>query len=407
MLFYVPLESYPERYTCQLSAPRTGWFERNWIKHNIPYHRVEPYAGTAVSHSNLPQAISTGVVLDAQRRAAQSFGQVENLLYLIQSGKLTSQDVIYLDDFWTPGIEMVPYTCQLMGMECPRIYAYCWAQSVDEYDFTHAMAKWIRYFEEGLGEIYSGVFVANSLLKTFLAPIIDKQKIHVVGLPFDSEEVIWRIRDYEAAMKIEDHEKKNLVVFTSRWDKEKNPMFFLNVVQTVLSWRRDIMFRVCTGQPTLRSNHPGFVEAAYELNHLYPGHFQISAGLTKNQYYQQLRQAKVQFNCADQDWTSFTLLEASVAGCYPIYPNFRSFPETFDDQSQFMYERGNVEAAARMICSVIANSGLWEPEMIEGRAWIHRRYDSTWKRILYHTSQGEMFKDDPEALTYYPHSRHQ
>jgi len=41
MLYYCPLETYKERYTMQWAAPKTGWLERNWIAHKIPYTRID------------------------------------------------------------------------------------------------------------------------------------------------------------------------------------------------------------------------------------------------------------------------------------------------------------------------------------------------------------------------------
>ncbi len=58
--------------------------------------------------------------------------------------------------------------------------------------------------------------------------------------------------------------------------------------------------------------------------------------MTKQNYYQILDESKVQFNCADQDWVSFTLLEAVTFGCHPVYPDFRSFPEVFTPNPRYV-----------------------------------------------------------------------
>jgi hypothetical protein len=409
MLFYVPLESYPERYTSQLSAPEIGWFERNWIKHNITYRRVEGLP------ENLHHTyhINKGMVLDAPTRARHCFMQIDNILQHVEH--ISSDDIIYFDDFWHPGIEMIPYTFSVMNKPCPRMYAFCWAQSVDNYDFTFAMRKWIRPFERGIGNILSGVFVATFGLKDLLLQqIVQREKIHVVGLPFDSEEVMSRMpQDYRGWMTCEHGDKwpkylkkRNNVVFSSRFDREKNPEFFMEVAEEVMK-KSDTTFTICTGSSQLRSNNQKFVEQAYELSKKYPHKFFIKTSLTKEQYYEELVTSKVQFNCAFQDWISFTLLEASVAGCYPVYPKFRSFPETFDNANEFMYDWGlidNIQEATTKIISLMQpeNQYLWDYQQIKSREWIHKRMDSTWKRIMYHMTQGKVFENDSEARNYDP-----
>jgi hypothetical protein len=80
----MPLESYKERYTCQLSAPKTGWLERNWLKEGINYVRVE-------GDSNLGSStIADGTVLDATNRGMWSCSQIQNLLNHLKAGHITS-----------------------------------------------------------------------------------------------------------------------------------------------------------------------------------------------------------------------------------------------------------------------------------------------------------------------------
>src|SRR5262245_22945531 len=121
MLFYLPLESYQERYTSQLAAPKTGWLERNWIKAKIPYHRMDGYDVTATQ-------INSGVVLDAPRRCKYAMSQIDQLIRLAELEQINDGDKIYFDDFWHPGIESLPYCFQIMGIN-PSMYAFLYAQS--------------------------------------------------------------------------------------------------------------------------------------------------------------------------------------------------------------------------------------------------------------------------------------
>jgi len=394
MLFYCPLESYRERYTYQLSAPDVGWFERNWRKKKIQYVRVDPNFGKT-------STIRHGQVLDATNRSKFCFEQVVELLCAIDRNELYETDVIYFDDFWHPGVEAIRYAFDAMGKKPPKMYAYCWAQSADEYDFTRSMQSWIRHFERGISEMLDGVFVANTLLKGLLVnhKLCQADKIHVVGLPFDSAEVKSRM-DFSKP-------RENKVVFSSRWDAEKQPLFFCKVAEEVISRDPTVKFVVTTSASKLRSNRPELLEAIQLMLRDFPNNFELKEGLSKEQYYQELTTAKVQFNCALQDWVSFTLLEASAAGCIPVYPNFRSFPETFGRNKDFMYEPCSVEHAATLIIDATdagLHSTLFTPHEIEIRSWIHRRMDDTWKRILYHMNLwGEMRAGDNWIDPYQPY----
>jgi hypothetical protein len=43
------------------------------------------------------------------------------------------------------------------------------------------------------------------------------------------------------------------------------------------------------------------------------------------------------FNCALQDWVSNTVSEADTLGCNVLYPAYRSFPETFNNDHERLY----------------------------------------------------------------------
>jgi len=231
--------------------------------------------------------------------------------------------------------------------------------------------------------------------------MIDEDKVHVVGLPFCSEEVLLRCpQGYRCLIEGKDFEgnklknsagqevnlwspRKNQVVFSSRWDEEKCPEFFCELTDYVLQMKPETKFVVCTSAPQLRSNDPILLELADSYANKYPNNFEVKTGLSKEGYYQTLCESKVQFNCADQDWVSFTLLEASTCGCFPIYPRYKSFPETFLGRSTFMYEKGDVgEAALKVVNALEANDAAWSREAINHRSWIHRRFDETWMRML-------------------------
>jgi len=315
-------------------------------------------------------------VLDAVGRSRQCFSQIEQLLDLAKCGTLRSGDTIYLDDFWTPGLEALPYLFQQIGIEV-NIFGFLYAQSVDEYDFTHSMRDWMSPMEQGYAKLMAGIFVAHPLLKDLIVEggIAMPDKVFVTGHAFCSEEVEERM-PYDTGPW--DFQREDKVVYSSRWDWEKDPTFFLNVARLVKAEMPHVKFVVCSGFEQIKSNRPELLVALHDA--VKEGVVEVKANLEKHEYYRELCTAKVQFNCAFQDFEPFTLLEASVAGCWPVYPRFRSFPWTFRSHPEHLYDWTNINNAAGLVAWAVAQDGLWNEESIRKRSWIHERHDDSWRR---------------------------
>lgn len=389
-LIYLPLECYESRYTLQWAAPKTGWLERRWQEYGINYLRID-------SNDHDKREIKVGSVVDGIGRVYHCFSQIRQLLAMAEMGNITKEDVIYFDDFWHPGIEALPYAFHLLGIKPkPKFYAFCHAQSIDEYDFTAPMEKWIRPFEKAIFNMLDGMFVCCPMLKDFAengftnqgggltTPTRKEQykKIHVTGHPFASDEVLKRMPVwYQNAIAHPELDamkpRKNQVVWSSRWDTEKNPRYFMDVIRMVTKVSPDTTFVVCTSAKELRSNDPTLLREIRQMASTFKN-VEIREGLTKEEYYAILCDSKVQFNCALQDWVAITLLEATVAGCFPIYPHFRSFPETFLNSTTYTYPyddwQPNPEHAVNKIVNTLKRDDLWDDDEINHRHWIHARF---------------------------------
>lgn len=329
-LVYLPLEPYEERYTGQLSS-RDGWFMHAAKENNVAVNYVD---GTwpGIDEDQDHRVVNTGKVLDAAGRGEWATIQVAKLMRMIES--LPSGTVIFFEDMWHPGIEAIPYYAHLAQKEF-KVYTQCWAQSVDEYDFTREMAVWMRHHERSLGMWLTGIFVASSCLKDLLVEqnVGTKRRddiIHVTGLPFSSKMVVDDAARAGITRFVPPCERTPSVVFTSRWDDEKQPLVFCKVAKLVAEQLPDVKFTATTSRPEhsegwerMRRQCAGTPVQPYRVN--------------KNDYYRHLSQTMIQFNCALQDFVSFTLLEAVTMGCVPVYPNFRSFPEAFEQGSQQEY----------------------------------------------------------------------
>jgi hypothetical protein len=335
-LFYMGLEPYKARYTLQLTE---------WNKHVFDRRKIDVVyvPGSAIDDT---QSISVGQVLDAHGRSYFSMSQMMNLVQWMKNGKVTNEDVIYFEDMFQPGIESLPYILnQVDPSYRPRIFVRCLAQSIDPDDFVHVwgMEKWMGNYEKMVNEFVDGVLatneemVAHMKIAGWTAPIYN-----ISGLAFGKNEVISRVGKVKSF-----HERRNRVVFSARWDQEKQPDFFMDVIEEF--YRRHsnaIEFAICSGSK-LKSNNQSYMERTYRLQK--DNKLRIFENLEKNDYYDILNDSRVVFNCALQDWVSNTVSEADALGCNVLYPAYRSFPETFANDHERLYVPWSVADAVNKL----------------------------------------------------------
>ena len=333
-LFYMGLESYESRYTLQLTEWNRRVFERRGI--NVVY-----VPGETIDNS---QSISVGQVLDAHGRSYFGMSQMMNLVQMMRNGDVTAEDVIYFEDMFQPGIESLPYIMDQIPREMrPRVFVRCLAQAIDPDDFVHVwgMAKWMGLYEKMVCEFATVLatneeMVAHMKIAGWEAPIYN-----ISGLAFGKEEVLERIGGRQ---NIKPFEQRTMRVgFAARWDQEKQPGFFMDLIDM---WHSQgpypVEFAIFQGGP-LRSNNQEFIDRARVLER--EGKLKIYENLNKNDYYNLLNDTRVLFNCALQDWVSNTVSEADTLGCNVLYPAYRSFPETFADDPNRLYVPWSIDDA--------------------------------------------------------------
>jgi glycosyltransferase involved in cell wall biosynthesis len=306
------LEPYRERYTELL----TKWTETACARSGVKC--------ITVKGKTLGKGIKTGKVLDAYGRSHYALTQMAELVKLLPTIK--SKDVIYFEDMFTPGYEALPYILSQTGVK-PIIITRNYAQSVDVYDFTAPMQYWIRHYEHMVANTCHVMLCASTVHKDMMESAGWKTDIRVVGLPFDID----MVRSVYKGNKAEWKRKENKVIYSSRFDAEKQPWFFLDVVEEM--WG-EAQFIICTGAEELRGNYA----AVHKANIMEEeGKLTIYTGCSKEFYYKELCSSKVQFNCAFQDFVSFTMLEASAFGVATVAPCFRSFPEALYGNPNNLY----------------------------------------------------------------------
>jgi glycosyltransferase involved in cell wall biosynthesis len=321
-VFYFGLEPLKARYTYQLSKEwMPAAFQPYVNKKQLEFIDVE-------GEFDPDQQIKIGAVLDAVGRGKFAMSQCSNFLDMLNNDEVADGDVIFLQDYWHPGIESILYAIDLYGINL-EIYGMLHAQSVDEYDFTYPMRKWMRGFELGLDKRMSGIFVGSTIHKEQLRTAGFEAPIHVVSLPFGLDETLDKLPDYNP-----DAEKKPFVVYSSRLDKEKNPFFMMEVAKEFLDINKNWEWHVTTSGKELRSMLPDVIQQLREYAKIEP-RFKLLEGLTKEEYYTELSTCSIQFNSALQDYVSWTVIEATTFGADIVYPKFRSFPEFIDEDRMY------------------------------------------------------------------------
>ena len=328
------LEPYRARYTLQLQ----DWNERVFKRRGINYVIVP---GDTLSND---QQIVTGQVLDAHGRSYFGMSQMMNLVKLMKQGKVTSEDVIFFEDMFQPGIESIPYILNQVSKEYrPKVFVRCLAQTIDPDDFVHVwgMQKWMSLYEKMTDSFVDGVLASSEEMVMHIkvagwqAPIYN-----ISGLAFGKKEVQSRV-DYQIK-NFNDRTKR--VAFSARWDQEKQPDFYMDLIE---EWYKrnsnsDVEFAVFSGS-TLRSNNNDYMARTKHL--VQAKQLKVYENLSKNDYYNLLNDTRVLFNCALQDWVSNTVSEADSLGCNVLFPAYRSFPETFANDHQRLYIPWSIDDA--------------------------------------------------------------
>jgi glycosyltransferase involved in cell wall biosynthesis len=210
------------------------------------------------------------------------------------------------------------------------------------------MQEWMGHYEKMCDTWVTGILASNEEMVAHMkiagwkAPIFN-----ISGLAFDKDEVQSRVAEIKPFL----HRKKR-VVFAARFDQEKQPGFFMDLIEDYGKYNRDVEFAVLSGGP-LRSNDEKYLSRAKELEKT--ANFKIYENLKKNEYYELLADSRVLFNCALQDWVSNTASEADALGTNCLYPAYRSFPETFANDAECLYVPWSMDDVKNKLDHLLVN----------------------------------------------------
>lgn len=360
-LIHLPLEPYKARYTEMLHR-----WEKDAFSSQFDVETIDP-----APSSGIPMDILSGEVLDQTQRPLYGLSQVSTLLSSLSKQGPFNRQTVWFSDFYTPGIDALLYS----GVLKDSVKAcFLWAQTFDVHDFTHKRHwPWMRCYEQMAFEFYDLVFVASPLLAEFiqasLGPSVSSKLVVCPSLPFSTKDVT---NTYLSGLTNSGvpAERDIDVVFTSRLDEEKCPGFFAEIIERLPDYR----FALCSGHPDMKGTATKAIARLKALREA--GRLTIFTGLSKPEYYRVLARSKVQFNCAKQDWVSFTLLEALTMGCRPCYPMTRSFPEVIPSELG-MYAAGVRAAAVNHLEYLLEDYSILDTVSAAMREHVLREADST------------------------------
>lgn len=315
----VNIEPLEERYSAQWLV----WFKEVFDKERVQFDYVLGNALTSkIEHGSFLDVISTN-----HYKATQ----LMKLTALIKEGHIKDDDVVLFFDAWFPGMEMLQYIRQGMGLKF-KMAGIFHAGTYDKNDFLYkkGMEPWGSKLETAWLEMLDVVFLATKYHKDILKVRNPKaaSKMFVTGLPFDNK----ALESFRASVR------RNWVVFPHRLDSEKRPDLF------------DKLACECARKGWT------FIKTKKMVD-------------TKKAYYNVLGTAKIAVSFAEQETFGYAMIEAALGGCYPLVPNKLSYAEMYLAPYKFKtYAQcaSRVKAAMKIMEEKNVPAVKWYPWQIDG-----------------------------------------
>ena len=398
MKFWIfDLEPYEERYTAQMRM----WVEKTFDERRLNYEFITPkidyhnppeeYDGTRTD--TMVKTIERGTVLDAVGTNYYKAKQIAWFMSLINEGPVAKGDVVFVFDFQFPGLEAIRYTSDLLGLDL-KIYAVCHASSYTHGDFTEPMEPWLVFFEHGWWSLCDGIFVGTEYHKQAIIFRRDgkryEDKIHVTGNAFNSESV----RDLAGEM-IPPNKRKYDIIFSNRWDIEKNPGDFVSILELLTDFKfgqKEKLNILITTSRNVDSSNFGSDQTAFSRlsllkmlgeNNNIPLNIEIHAGLSKGEYYKMMGDSKVYVSTSHEENFGYCLVEALSLGCHPVVPAVASHIELTKANVNYLY--ADLAGAAEKIRAAIT-----KPQPM---AHLAMEYDDSVDRMI-----SIMLGEDPNRI---------
>lgn len=280
----VPIEPLESRYSKQWD----DWFTTEFAVKGIPFEVVY---GTP-----LTTTIENGAFLDVCGTNYYKASQLQILCKMIHTGKITSGDTILLHDAWFPGVEMLAYMRDGLGVNF-KIVGCFHAGTYDPTDFISkkGMGLWGEALENSWFRIYDACFVATNYHKQLILKNRVNAKdtrIHVTGFPINFCD--------------NPKPKEKIVVFPHRLTDDKQPFLF----DSIASY--------------LKMEHPDWTCIKTQAH-----------SFSKKHYYDFLATSSIVVSFALHENWGIAVQEAIMLDNIPILPNRLSYKEMYPKQYRY------------------------------------------------------------------------
>lgn len=290
-IIYIPLENLEQRYTKmmnELLAPlcHVSLYPKEFNERTIKNGQFLDITGTCIFKSK----------------------QLTMIAEMFDNGKVNEGDVFLVADIFFPGIEMISYMAELLGIKV-YIYGFNYAGRADKTDFVQKLGRWADFSEAGYHDICDGIFVGSQFHRQ---QVIDHfggdigERTRVVGY-------IWS-RDYAMNLfkdeKGKEQTKHDRIIWPHRMSSEKG-------IDELLEFAKSTTMEIII-------TSSGKTECPIKD---LPKNVTYIGGITKKMYYSYLATSKYYLSTAHQETFGYTLQEAMLFGCEILVPNRACYPE--------------------------------------------------------------------------------
>jgi glycosyltransferase involved in cell wall biosynthesis len=286
-IIYIPLEELPQRYTGMMNAAI-------YPKVDISlYPKIE-----------IDTEIKRGQFLDIVNTCKFKAAQLQMIADLFNEGKIENGDAFLVGDIFFPGIEMIKYMSELLGLDV-KVYGINYAGRADKTDFVQQLSHWADASEAGYHFICDGIFVGSEDHKNNVVNFfgLNTATVHTTGL-------VWDL-NYMQTFKeqIGNVEKEDFVIWPHRWCEEKG-------INELIEFAKNTKKKI-----VITSSGP-----KKDLGKL-PKNIEYRHGLTKGEYFELMAKARWYLSNAYQETFGYTIQEAIFFGCNILVPNRACCPE--------------------------------------------------------------------------------
>ena len=286
-IIYIPLEELPQRYTGMMNAAI-------YPKVDISlYPKIE-----------IDTEIKRGQFLDIVNTCKFKAAQLQMIADLFNEGKIENGDAFLVGYIFFPGIEMIKYMSELLGLDV-KVYGINYAGRADKTDFVQQLSHWADASEAGYHFICDGIFVGSEDHKNNVVNFfgLNTATVHTTGL-------VWDL-NYMQTFKeqIGNVEKEDFVIWPHRWCEEKG-------INELIEFAKNTKKKI-----VITSSGP-----KKDLGKL-PKNIKYRHGLTKGEYFELMAKARWYLSNAYQETFGYTIQEAIFFGCNILVPNRACCPE--------------------------------------------------------------------------------